>query len=269
MQRIIDSILSNKDVLVFLILLLFSIYLVIDSNHYHQSKFNSFSNNFTSIIFKKYSSLENYFNLNHENEELIKENLDLKNRLYSNKEIIYDTILINTSHIFSSAKIISNNFSYSKNYLIIDKGYKHGINKEMGVISSYGIIGIIVDVSENYSRVMSVLNINSKINAKIKNSFHFGSLEWNGEDPNKLNLNDVPKIAKITIGDSIVSGGMSAIFPENLPIGIVSKIDLKNSENYYGIEVLLNNDMTSTKNVYVINNIYKEEIDNLKNLINE
>ena len=269
MQRIIDSILYYKDVLVFLILLLFSIYLVVDSNHYHQSKLNSISNNFTSIIFEWSSSIENYFNLKDNNEELIQENLDLINRLYSNKEIIDDSLLIKSSYIFSSAKIINNNFSYSKNYLIIDKGSKDGIKEEMGVVNSYGIIGITVDVSENYSRVMSILNLNSKINAKIKNSFHFGSLEWNGEDPSKINLNDVPKIAKIKIGDSIVSGGMSSIFPENLPIGVVSKIDLKNSENYYGIDVLLNNDMTSIKNVYIINNPDKNEIDNLKNLINE
>tara|TARA_B100001996_G_scaffold136663_1_gene103963 strand:+ start:10555 stop:11364 length:810 start_codon:yes stop_codon:yes gene_type:complete len=269
MQRIIDSILYYKDVLVFLILLLFSIYLVVDSNHYHQSKLNSISNNFTSIIFEWSSSIENYFNLKDNNEELIQENLDLINRLYSNKEIIDDSLLIKSSYIFSSAKIINNNFSYSKNYLIIDKGSKDGIKEEMGVVNSYGIIGITVDVSENYSRVMSILNLNSKINAKIKNSFHFGSLEWNGEDPSKINLNDVPKIAKIKIGDSIVSGGMSSIFPENLPIGVVSKIDLKNSENYYGIDVLLNNDMTSIKNVYIINNPDKKEIDNLKNLINE
>ena len=269
MQRIIDSILYYKDVLVFLILLLFSIYLVVDSNHYHQSKLNSISNNFTSIIFEWSSSIENYFNLKNSNEELIQENLDLINRLYSNKEIIDDSLLIKSSYIFSSAKIINNNFSYSKNYLIIDKGSKDGIKEEMGVVNSYGIIGITVDVSENYSRVMSILNLNSKINAKIKNSFHFGSLEWNGEDPSKINLNDVPKIAKIKIGDSIVSGGMSSIFPENLPIGVVSKIDLKNSENYYGIDVLLNNDMTSIKNVYIINNPDKKEIDNLKNLIND
>ena len=269
MQRIIDSILYYKDVLVFLILLLFSIYLVVDSNHYHQSKLNSISNNFTSIIFEWSSSIENYFNLKNSNEELIQENLDLINRLYSNKEIIDDSLLIKSSYIFSSAKIINNNFSYSKNYLIIDKGSKDGIKEEMGVVNSYGIIGITVDVSENYSRVMSILNLNSKINAKIKNSFHFGSLEWNGEDPSRINLNDVPKIAKIKIGDSIVSGGMSSIFPENLPIGVVSKIDLKNSENYYGIDVLLNNDMTSIKNVYIINNPDKKEIDNLKNLINE
>ncbi len=269
MQRIIDSILLYKDVLVFLILLFFSIYLVIDSNHYHQSKLNSISNNYTSVIFEWSSSIENYLNLKNENEKLIKENLDLINHLYSNKEIINDSLSNNSSYIFSSAKILNNNFSYSKNYLIIDKGSKDGINKEMGVATSYGIIGITVDVSENYSKVMSILNLNSKINAKIKNSFHFGSLEWNGEDPSRISLNDVPKIAKIKIGDTIVTGGMSAIFPENLPIGIISKIDLKNSENYYGIDILLNNDMTSIKNVYVINNIDKEEIDNLKNLTND
>ena len=103
MQRIIDSILSNKDVLVFLILLLFSIYLVIDSNHYHQSKLNSFSNNFTSIISEGSSSIESYFNLKNKNEELIQENLDLINRIYSNKKIINDNLLINSPYIFSSA----------------------------------------------------------------------------------------------------------------------------------------------------------------------
>jgi len=269
MQRIIDSILYYKDVLVFLILLLFSIYLVTYSNNYNQSKFNSISNNVTNIIFEKYSLVENYFNLKNKNEKLVKENLDLINRLFSKEEIINDSTVTNSSYIFSSAKIITNNFSHSKNYLIIDKGLNDGINKEMGVISSYGIIGIIIDVSENYSKVMSILNLNSKINAKIKNSFHFGTLQWNGENPSILNLNDVPKIAKIKIGDSIVSGGMSAIFPENLPIGIISKIDLKNSENYYSIEILINNDMTSLKNVYVINNLNRDEINNLKSLINE
>ena len=88
MQRIIDSILYYKDVLVFLILLLFSIYLVVDSNHYHQSKLNSISNNFTSIIFEWSSSIENYFNLKDNNEELIQENLDLSFKCELEKKII-------------------------------------------------------------------------------------------------------------------------------------------------------------------------------------
>tara|TARA_B100000767_G_scaffold69723_1_gene66356 strand:+ start:1610 stop:2416 length:807 start_codon:yes stop_codon:yes gene_type:complete len=268
MQRIIDSILSSKDVLVFLILLSFSLYLLIDSNYYNKSKFNNLSNNFTKIIFKESSSLINYFNLREENRSLIKENLSLRNLLYLKKETINDNIFYDSKYIFSDAKIISNNFSFSKNYLIIDKGSVHGVKKEMGVISSNGIIGIIVDVTEKYSSVMSILNMNSKINAKIKKSFHFGTLEWDGNDPDIINLNDVPKIANIKVGDSIVTGGMSTIFPENLNIGVVFKIDSQNAGNYYEIEVKLTNDMSSIRNVYIINNTHKKEIEELNHLKN-
>ena len=125
-----------------------------------------------------------------------------------------------------------------------------------------------MEVSDNYSSVMSILNTNSKINAKINKTFHFGTLEWDGNDPRILNLNDVPKIANIKIGDSVNTGGMSTIFPENLNIGVISKIDSKMAGNYYDIEVKLTNDMTSARNVYIINNNHKNEIDNLKALIN-
>ena len=263
MQRIIDSILSNKDVLVFIILLLFSLYLLVDSNHYHQSKLNNLSNNFVKGVLKESSYIKEYFNLENENKKLVQENLNLKNLFYSSQEILNDSILISQKYFFSSAKIISNNFSFSKNYLMIDKGTKHGIKKEMGVASKNGIIGIIVDVTENYSSVMSILNINSKINAKINNSLHFGTLEWIGTNPNILNLNDVPKIANVKIGDSIVTGGMSTIFPENINIGVVFKIDSISAGNYYKIKVKLTNDMTSARNVYVINNTHKKEMESL------
>ena len=111
---------------------------------------------------------------------------------------------------------------------------------------------------------MSILNINSKINAKINNSLHFGTLEWIGTNPNILNLNDVPKIANVKIGDSIVTGGMSTIFPENINIGVVFKIDSISASNYYKIKVKLTNDMTSARNVYVINNKHKKEMESLK-----
>ena len=147
---------------------------------------------------------------------------------------------------------------------MINKGSIHGIKKEMGVISNNGIIGIIVDVSENYSSIMSILNTNSKINAKINKSFHFGTLEWAGLNPSILNLNDVPKIANIKIGDTIVTGGMSTIFPENINIGVVFKLDSLSAGNYYKIKVKLTNDMTSLRNVYVINNTHKKEIERIK-----
>ena len=270
MQRIIDSILAKKDVLVFLILLLFSLYLIINSNYYHKSKVLNLSNNFTTHILNEYSSINAYFKLKEYNKTLIKENVSLKNELQNFKFIDLDSAFLKKEFIYSDAKIISNNISLLKNFLIINKGSKDGVVNEMGVVSSDGLVGIVNEVSENYSSVMSLLNLNSRINAKVKRTSHFGSLEWEGLDINILILKDIPKTAKINIGDSIVTGGMSAIFPENIKIGLISKVGFNiKLDNYFRIEVKLHNDMTSIRNVYLLSSLYKNEIEQLKIKVNE
>jgi rod shape-determining protein MreC len=270
MQRIIDSILAKKDVLVFLILLLFSLYLIINSNYYHKSKVLNLSNNFTTHILNEYSSINAYFKLKEYNKKLIKENVRLKNELQRFNLEKIDSVFLKEKFIYTDAKIITNNISLLKNYLIINKGSRDGVIKEMGVTSSEGIIGIVNEISENYSSVMSVLNINSKINAKIKRTSHFGSLEWEGLNKEILLLKDIPKTAIINIGDSIVTGGMSAIFPENIKIGLILKIEFdENLDNYLRLEIKLHNDMSSIRNVYLISSNFKEEIKQLKEKVDE
>ena len=168
-----------------------------------------------------------------------------------------------------------------KNHLVINKGLKHGLKNEMGIVSSKGIVGIINRTSKNYSSAMSVLNIDTKINAKIKRSSYFGTLEWDGISNRYLLLNDIPETADIKVGDSIITGGMSLIFPEGINIGVVSKVINYNKEdntnlnvveyskiqfreNYLNIEVKLHTDMNNLNNVYVIESINREEFNNIK-----
>ena len=155
----------------------------------------------------------------------------------------------------------------------------------MGVINSEGIIGIINKTSKNYSSVMSILNIDVKINAKTKRTGHFGTLQWDGFDIKHLLLSDISENADIRIGDSIITGGMSLIFPEGINIGVVSEIikqdkfgdtimkfnidnqvkiaNIKFRENYLNIEVKLHSDMANLNNVYVIESLNKEEFKNI------
>ena len=138
----------------------------------------------------------------------------------------------------------------------------------MAVINSKGIIGITEHVSKNYSRVQSILNTNSKINAKLKNNSYFGSLAWNGLDYNIVQLLDIPRQAIVKIGDTIITGGMSSIFPEGLPIGKV--INIKEEATIKRvINIRLFNDMSNLKNIYVIKDFDKEEIMNLEKSSNE
>ena len=158
------------------------------------------------------------------------------------------------------AKVINNTYGKSKNNLTIKGGSKQGIVSEMGVITSNGIVGIVQNVSKNYATVISILNTNSKINAKFLKSDHFGTLEWDTKQPNIVQLVDVPRLAPVSVGDTIVTGGRSTIFPEGIKIGKVSSFDKDTSGNYFIVQITLFNDMTSLRHVYVIENTHKEEI---------
>ena len=218
---------------------------------------------------------------------MIQENLFLKNKLEGVSKNANSDSIHNTTFYYQNAKVISNNLSYLKNYLVIDKGIKNGLSKEMGVISSTGIVGIINHSSLNYSSVMSVLNIETKINAKVKRSSYFGTLEWDGSSSEHLLLNDIPETADVKIGDSIITGGMSLIFPEGINIGVVSNLinqnkltddayktisenqkkkylDLNLRENYLNIEVKLHTNLGSLNNVYVIESLNKVEFEKIK-----
>jgi rod shape-determining protein MreC len=134
----------------------------------------------------------------------------------------------------------------------------------MGVINSNGIVGIIDKTSKNYATVLSILNKKSQINAKVKKTNHFGSLIWNGKSTGFVQLIDVPRLASIRKGDTIVTGGQSVIFPENINIGTIDKIYIDNQTNYYTLNIRLFNDMTNLGHVYIIKSKDREEIINLE-----
>ena len=205
MQRIIDSIIRKKNVLIYFLLLSFSLSLVFQTNFFQKSKIIVFSNSTANYFNEMFNNLNGYFDLRRVNSELVNENLFLKNQLENviNKKQLDS--LDNAIFKYQNAKVISNSFSSFKNYLIIDKGLKHGLENEMGIISSKGIVGIINYTTKNYSSVMSVLNIDTKINAKVKRTSHFGTLEWNGLSSKSLLLNDIPETAEIKVGDSIIT----------------------------------------------------------------
>ena len=130
----------------------------------------------------------------------------------------------------------------------------------MGVVNEKGLLGIIEFSGNSFSTVQSILHSKSKINVKVKGTDYFGSLVWNGKKPNNVQLIDIPDLAPIKKGDTIISGGMSSIFPENIPVGTIEDFKLTAAKNYYIIEVRLFNDMQNIGPVYVIKNHLKQEI---------
>ncbi len=270
MQRIINFIIRNKNLLLYLFLFVISLAFTIQSHSYHQSKYFNSANWLTGGIYKTSNSFSSYINLKKENEKLVQENMRLRNFLINkeyNFQIAVDSLLfdsIQKDYNIISSRIIKNSYSHLDNYITLNKGTKDGITQDMGVITPVGILGIVENTSENYSRVQSILNRKSNLNAKIKNTNNFGSLIWNTKDYNTVQLVDIPRRVKIKIGDTILTGASSSIFPENIPIGTIKAFDLNTSKSSYSIDINLFNDMSNIKNVYIINNKNREEIQQLE-----
>lgn len=266
MQQIISFLYKNKLFILFLLLEVFAIIFTIQSHSYHKSKFVNSANFLSGGIYKKINNFKEFLHLKKENERLNEENVYLKNLLnLQEKEIIqHDLTVIDTSgfkqkYRYTSAKVINNNYRKNNNYLTIDKGSNQGLGPDMGVINSKGIVGITKSVSNNYATVLSILNVNSRINAKLSNSDHYGSLSWNNKDYNVVQLLDLPIQAAIYVGDTVITGGKSTIFPEGIPIGTIKQFKTLNN-NYEFIDIQLFNDMSSIGYVQVIKNFDKLEI---------
>ncbi len=239
--------------------------MTIRSHSYHQSRFFNSSKWLTGNIYGIAANISSYFGLRQENQRLVQENERLRRLLFNSKQEITqqaDTTALNYEVI--SANLIKNSFSSPRNYLTINKGENQGVTQDMGVITTEGILGIVENVSSNFATVQSILNTKSSVNAKIKNSEYFGSLVWNEEDYSVAQLIDIPRLVPLVVGDTIVTGAMSSIFPEGIPIGVIKKYDLNTSRSFYNIDVQLFNDMANIKNVYLIKDKNKEEIEELE-----
>jgi len=269
MQQIVNFILKNSNRLLFLLLLVISLSLTIQSHSYHKSKIISSANFFTGGIYEKVNNIDEYFSLRAQNDELALENARLKSLLFNQKDTAklpeIDSIKgVKKTDIIVS-KVIRNSYSTFENYLTINSGAASGIKPNMGVINSAGIIGIVDNTSKDYATIISILNVKSQINAKIKKSNHFGSLVWNAKSTGFVQLIDVPRLAGVRKGDTIVTGGQSIIFPENIGIGTIDKVYIDNVTNYYTLDIKLFNDMTNLGHIYIIKNKDAEEISNLEN----
>jgi rod shape-determining protein MreC len=268
MQQIFNFIYKNSNKLLFLLLLGISLILTIQSHSFHRSKVISSANFLTGGVYERINSVSEYLNLKTQNQTLANENARLKSLLFNIKD---STIVpkidslkgVNKINIIVS-KVIHNSYNVHENYLTINSGEKDGVKSDMGVINSNGIVGIIEKTSANYATIVSILNKKSQINAKIKKTNHFGSLIWNGKSTGFVQLIDVPRLASVRKGDTIVTGGQSVIFPENINIGTIDKIYIDDETNYYTLNIKLFNDMTNLGHVYIIKSKDREEIINLE-----
>lgn len=265
MRNIISLLIKHNSFFLFILIEILSSSLIFNNNYYQKSYFISSTNNITGSIFDAYSNISDYFQLKKTNKSLAEENaelLNLKKNSFLIKEKIDSTYY--QQYLYIPAKIISNTVNKRNNYLMLDKGKNSGIKKDMGVVCKNGIIGIVKEVSNNFSSVISLLHSKLKISIAIKKNNQIGTLSWDGKNYKKGVLNYIPSHVNISVGDTIVTSGYSFVFPKGIPIGKISNFQINKGENFYTINIDFFIDFNKISYVFIANNILKEEQLNLQ-----
>jgi len=266
MKNLLRFLARYHAVFLFVFLEVVSISMIVKYNNYQHVKFLNSSNRITGSIYSGYWSVAEYFTLKRINNELAEENAKLRSQLMREElskignEAPEQDSLYRQNFFFVTAKVINNSVNRAHNYILLNKGSRYGIKPDMGVVSSDGVVGVVTHVSENYCTVISILNNRLKISAKIKRNNYFGSLTWDGDDYRKAELDEIPFHVDVAKGDTIVTSGYSAIFPEGLMLGTVSDYSLHGGSNFYKITVNLSVDFKNLVYVDVIQNKTRDEI---------
>jgi rod shape-determining protein MreC len=257
--------------LFFVILQVIALSFLFRYNRFHEAAFMGVANEVTGRVSEQYSNVEYYFHLKRTNAALAKENERLNNLLLSNfapsdtsSRIVVDSIKVDSleqyrRYRYYPASVVESFTAFQTNYLMIHRGSNQGIKPDMGVISPLGIVGRIVNVSENYSTAMSVLNRQFKTNAKLIKGGERGSIEWDGKDPQFVYLKDIPKSAAVAKGDTVMTSELSSIFPPNIMVGTVQEIINNKSSNFYTLKLKTSTNFYSVFYVYIIEDLHREE----------
>lgn len=275
MNKLLQFFLRFSGTLVFILLEVICFFLIIQYNDNQNRIFFSSSNRFIGTTLELKQDFQKYWYLSGTIKELKKENASLRNQLNASfypNNTAHDTIKgedLIPKFSYIPATITAKSILGNNNFITLDRGTKHGVKLHMGVMSDKGIIGIVTGVSTHYAKVMSILHRQTSISASIKRNQYFGSVVWKNNNYQKVNLEAIPKHVSVQIGDTVETSGYSNLFPKGIMIGTIENFSVKGGSNDYSIVVKLDENLLNLQNVYVVDNLMKEEIHQVQTNNNE
>jgi rod shape-determining protein MreC len=260
MQTLLKILLRYSNFLVFLLLEVAAFLLISMNSAYPRSSILSTANEVVAWQNAVVSDIRGYFNLRAQNEQLAAENVALRNRITSmdseeNAAVIH----------YESAKVVQMTTDRLHNYLTINRGSKDGIQRGQGIRNEEGVVGIVKTVGPHYSVVLPVINTVSNISCRFAKNDYLGTLKWDGKDNRFALLADVSAHMVVNPGDTIITSGLSPVFPEGIPVGIVENSTLKEGDSYHTICVRLSTNFKRLKYVEVVQNADQKELEDLTN----
>ena len=254
----------------FILFFVISILLVVQNNRYQRSAFLNSSSTVIGSFYGKLNSWKSYLALDETNKNLAQENANLRQQLqeYILKDSVDSVQLVDSLEIgrykFTVAEVVNNSVHQKSNYITINKGSNEGVEKGLGVITSNGVVGIVLNVSKHFSTVQSVLHPDTRISVTLDTTSTFGSLVWgNSNDPRFAIVKDIPNHVKVKKGQKIYTSGFS-LFPKGIEIGKIEETGLESGESFLNLKIRLNPNFNSLNHVYIVKDLLEAEKNQLE-----
>jgi rod shape-determining protein MreC len=258
--------------LAFLVLQGVALWMLFNYNRFHRTVGLGVANQFTGIINTQVDRLDDYFHQGEENKRVHRMNDSLMNLLRTNfyypdsiKKAVTDTVMIDSTkgvrrYYWLDAKVVYSTVNFDKNYMQLDRGAKYGIKDNMAVLSSDGsVVGVVVNVSPNFSQVMSLLHVQSSVSASLKSTGESGRIKWDGKDPKTVIFEGIPKSVQVKVGDTVVTSKYSYNFPPDKIIGTVSGIGTDPATGLFLLKIRPSVNFNNVQQVFVVENLQREE----------
>jgi rod shape-determining protein MreC len=276
MDRIFQFIYRYRSFFTFVVLELVCGWLIIENNQYQGAAFFNSSNTIVGRINSVNEGIRDYFSLKEVNEILALQNTELRKKVEQQNQVLFslksaevpDSVIIKRFD-FVPAKVVNNSVNRSTNYITIDKGNDFGIEPGMAVVGTGGAVGKVKVTSSHFSVVSSLLHVDIRISGYMIRTGYFGTIQWDGTNPEIINFEYVPRHVKPIVGDTIVTSGYGGIFPDGIMIGTIHRIELGDGTPFYDLKVKLSQDFRKLTYVSVIKSNLKYELDSLEQQIPE
>ena len=168
-----------------------------------------------------------------ENESLRSELVDAE-ITYAEQSWLYKYLSMKEEHIdyqMCAARVITSSGEESGGYetlLTLNKGSTHGIQKGMPVVSTSGLVGMVVEVGLNQCYVQTILKPTSSVGALSPESSDTGLIEGDFTElyEGRVLLRYLPEDATVTAGDTVITSGEGSVYPYGIPIGRVEEVNV-------------------------------------------
>jgi rod shape-determining protein MreC len=210
-----------------------------------------------AAVAKQLTDATSVFYLERDNEQLFLQNARLLAQLQRQQVALRDAkeltaLQENASALagqFRIARVVDRRFSATDNMLLIDAGSRQGISKDMTVLTPDGLVGRVIDVSQNYAKVLPVINRNFMVSVVSDSTGTFGLLSWQNGHERLAKMEHVPVSSRLLVGERVTTSDFSTFASRGIPVGQIIRIS--KDKLFYNVDIRLAVDFSSISRVLV------------------